>query len=413
VLFVEVRPLTVITNGDGAITPFRNGQFLEVGKTYSAQAKPASKHFFTGWSGTVESGDNPLTFLMQPDFILQANFIASPFLAVAGSYHGLCDYETYRHESSGFLTVRLTDLGAFSASLILGGKKTSFSGRFGLDGLSTTTVVRAGASPLTVFLMADLAGGSDQITGTISDGNWTAPVLANRARFHKTENPAPHEGRYTFILPGDDHDAVNQPGGDSFGTVTVDAGGSVKFSGTLADGTPFSQKAPLSKDGWCPLYVSLYGGEGAILCWIIFVESSEADFTGNLNWIKPVIASAKYYPNGFALQRDISGCRYRPPTNSADRVLMFTDGRVRFSAGNLAEGFEELVSLGDNNKVTDGGTNKLTLSIVSSSGLITGRVTPPGTTGSVVFRGAVYQRLNYGSGFFLGIDQSGRFQFSE
>jgi hypothetical protein len=414
VLFVEVRPLTVITNGAGAITPFRNGQFLEVGKAYTAQAKPASRYFFTGWSGTIESGDNLLTFAMQPDFILQANFIASPFANVAGSYHGLCyEWETYRHESSGLLMVRLADLGAFSASLILGGKRISFAGRFALDGLATNTIVRTGANTLTVLLGVDLAGGSDQITGTISDGNWTASVLANRALFDKTDHPAPQEGRYTFILPGDDGNAANQPGGDSFGTVTVDASGSVKVSGTLADGTTFSQKAPLSKNGWWPLYVPLYGGEGAIFGWVIFLESPEADFTGSLNWIKPALASAKYYPDGFALPRDVSGARYRPPTNSTDRILTFSDGRVRFSAGNLAEEFEEPVSLGDNNKVTDGGPNKLTLSIAPSSGLITGRVTPPGTAGGVVFRGAVYQKLNYGAGFFLGIDQSGRFLFSE
>src|SRR6185436_10969264 len=151
-------------------------------------------------------------------------------------------------ESSGFFSLKLTDLGAFSSKMILGGQRISFSGKFALDGLATNIVARTGASTLTVLLTLDLTGGTDQITGTISDGNWTASVLAHRAMFDKTDNLAPQAGRYTLIVPGDDQDAANQPGGDSFGTVTVDAGGNVKFSGALADGTKVSQKVPLSKN---------------------------------------------------------------------------------------------------------------------------------------------------------------------
>ena len=155
-----------------------------------------------------------------------------------------------------------------------------------------------------------------------------------------------------------------------------------------------------------------YGGGGSVRGWIVFLESPEADFTGTLNWTKPPLQNAKYYSNGFAVARDAAGSRYRPPTNSMDQVLTFSAGRVGFSAGNLASAFEEVVSFTDN-KVTSNGTNRLTISISLATGLFSGSVTPPGAPRSMSFRGALYQKLNYGAGFFLGTDQSGRVHFSE
>jgi hypothetical protein len=414
VVFVEVAPLTVVATGEGSIAPVRHGAFLDVGKGYLAQAKPARGHFFTHWSGTVEAPDNPLSFTMYPGFVLQGNFVPSPFTGVAGSYSGLfSEFENNRLESSGSFGLRLTELGAFSARLVLAGQRFAFSGKFAVDGLATNLITRSGAGPLTIWLTLDLAGGTDQITGTISDGIWTASVLADRAALHPLDDPAIQAGRYTLILPGNDAAAATEPGGDSFGTVTVDARGNVKFSGTLADGTKVSQRAPLSKNGWWPLFVPLYGGGGSVLSWVIFLDSSEASFTGVATWIKSARPGAVIYPGGFTVQRDFSGSSYRPPTNATERVLALLSGAVGFSAGNLTMPFENEVVLGEGNRVANLGANDLTLSIARASGLFSGSVTPPGATRSVSFRGALHQKQNYGSGFFLGADQSGRVRFAE
>ncbi len=414
VIFVEVSPLTVVTSGEGSITPMRNGQFLDAGRDYMAHATPARNHFFTHWSGSVESTANPLTFTMYPGFVLQGNFVPSPFTAVAGSYNGLfSEFENVRLESSGFLSLRLMELGAFSARMTLAGKRIAFSGKFALDGLATNLVPRTGASPLTIYLTLDLIGGTDQITGTISDGVWTASLLSDRALFNKTENQAMQAGRYTLLVPGDAMDAANQPGGDSFGTVTVDAGGNVKFSGTLADGTKVSQTAPLSKNGWWPLHVPIYGGRGSILSWVIFVESSEASFTGVFNWIKPALSGTPPFIKRLRRATRTLRLELSASTNSVDHALLFNRGGVEFSAGNLAADFENEVILDENNKVSNLGTNKLTLSISKSSGLFSGTVTPPGAARSISFKGALHQKQNYGGGFFLGTDQSGRVKFGE
>jgi len=409
VFFVDVRPLALATVGNGLVTPLVNGQLLEVGRNYSLQAKPARNNFFAGWSGSLESAANPLTFEMQPDLMLQANFVLSPFLALAGTYNGLFLEEAdIRQDRCGFLTVKVADLGGFTAKLIVGGKRLSFSGKFALDGKSTNAIPRPGSTPLTVVLCLDLVSGTDQLTGFLSPGDWQVNLLADRARFNASTNPATQAGRYTLIVSGDDDDPANHPGGDSFAVVTVDANGSVKLSATLADGTKATQKVPLAQNGSWPLYVPLYGGHGSILSWVTFAANPDSDFTGTLTWIKPSLPSAKLYPAGFALRQAFSGSSYRPPTNRTDRILTFSDGRVQFRGGNLAEDFANAVSLTDDNKVLNLATNKLSLTFSLATGLFRGSVTVPGTTRSLPFNGAVYQKRHDASGFFSGTNQSGR-----
>lgn len=409
VTYVEVSPLTLTTNGTGSITGVRNGQLLDVGKAYTARAATDRAHLFDGWTGSIETTVNPITFTMHTGFVLAANFVINPYIAVAGTYSGLChETGTNRHESSGYLTLKCNDLGAFSAKLILGGARHSFSGQFTRDGHVTNTLTRSVLSNLTVTLHMDLTGGSDQITGSITDGSWTSTVLCDRAVFSKT-SPATQAGRYTVIVPGDDGE--EQPGGVSFGTVTVSSNGAVKLSASLADGTRLSQSAPLSKNGYWPLYASLYGGKGSAISWVVFAESDESDFAGSFSWFKPALPTAKFYPAGFGVDLNMTGSRYTAPTNSTDPILNFVNGRVQFSAGNLEE-FENLLSLSEN-KVTNLGTNKLTLSINKNSGLFSGSVTPPGARASIPFKGAIDKNLNQGWGFFLGTNQSGRVRLSE
>jgi hypothetical protein len=206
---------------------------------------------------------------------------------------------------------------------------------------------------------------------------------------------------------------VGKPGGDSFGTVTVDAGGNAKLNLTLADGTRATQKIPLSKNGEWPLYVPLYRGGGSILSRVAFADiAGESDFAGILTWIKPASTTAKFYGAGFAEQIPLAGSFYRPPTNRTDRLLTFSSGAVAFTAGNLAA-FTNAVSYSDDNKVANLATNKLTLTISLPTGLFHGSVTVPGVTRSKPFKGALFQKADFGSGHFLGTNQSGRVLLSE
>lgn len=413
IVYVETSELTIVANGTGKVTPLRDGALLDVGVNYTVRATTDRSHEFTGWTGFIESQANPLTFTMQPGFILQANFRVNPFIAVAGTYDGLCyDPETNRHDSAGFLTMKTTGVGAFTARLTLGGARYAFSGRFAADGISTNSLTRGGTNALTVVLAIDLTERSDQISGTVSAGFWTASVLCQRQLFNKKTNPAPFVGKYTVVIPGGDADPAFEPAGFSYGTVNVNGGGRVKLTATLADGTKFSQGATIAMNGYWPLYVPLYSGRGSVMSWVIFAESSEASFTGELNWVKPPNASSRYYPGGFAVRHELTGSSYFVPTSSIEPVLSFSAGRVQFSAGNLNEDFFNDIALAGST-VKNLGTNRLNFSINRSSGLFSGTVSTPDGSSRIPFQGALHQKQNLGWGFFLGTNQGGRVRFSQ
>jgi hypothetical protein len=409
VVYVPVSPITITKEGQGTVTPLANGQLLDVGKSYALQAKAAPGYFFTNWSGSVESTDNPLSFIMTNGLAVQAHFIPSPFTNVAGVYSGLLNEDPIlHHPTSGGLTLKLGSLGTFTAKLILGGKRYSFAGRFALDGLATNSIVN-GEETITVVLALDLAGASNQLSGTATTGSWTASVLAFKDVFD-AEHAAPQAGRYTLLLPGARENAATEPGGTGFATIVVGTDGTAKLSGTLGDGTKVTAKAPLSGTGWLGVYIPLSGVHGSLLGWLTFANHPESDVAGTLTWFGPPRTGLRY-TSGFATQTATSGSKYVPPSGEGTRVLALTNGTVSFAAGNLVT-FTNTIQLSADGKTTNLGTNKLTLTIQPATGLFTGTVVPPVATKAITFKGAVHQKGSYGSGFFLGTNQTGDVQLS-
>jgi len=293
-----------------------------------------------------------------------------------------------------------------------------FSGTFGVGGGETNFVFRPQTNSLLLRLALDLTGGTDRLTGVVTNdqitaivtnGGWCAQLMADRAPFYARTNPAPLAGKYTLIIPTDTNSPTG-PAGDGFAKVTVDLKGSVSLGGTLADGTKAVQRVPLSKDGHWPLYLPLYRDKGALLSWVKFdTNLPTTDLSGLLDWFKQAQPTARYYPGGFTNEAILAGSRYTPPTTN--RLLNVTNAIVGFTGGNLAVDFTNNVTLGQNNKVTNNSPNKLTLTLQKPTGLFTGSITPPGSLSAIPFKGAVLQKTTNGSGFFLGTDRSGRIQF--
>lgn len=431
-----LAPLMVLTNGPGKVTPDYNGQLLALGRGYTLTAMPAAGHLLSNWirfspSGTFTNTGAKLTFRMETNLVVNANFVTNPFIAAKGTYSGLFfEANGVRHDSSGFFDLTLTDRGSYSAKFRIGAAVYPFSGQFNLAGQTTQTVSLAGVLrfvtnqlgggwfigtrpvlrvypvSLTAELALNLGQGSDQITGQVADGYWAAQLQANRPPVYSSANPCPYRGQYTLIIPGSAFPSAS-PGGAGFGTVTVGSDGKLSLQGSLADNTPANQSVPLSKDGEWPLYVPLYSGAGSILSWVMLSTNTPPAnlVSGNLSWIKPSLPTAKYYPGGFTNLVPLEGSAYQPP--GASRVLDFADGEVSFSGGNLSEPFTNPVVLGANNIVANLGSNPLSLKIKAANGLFDGRATAPNATASFPFKGVVLQRQNYGAGYFLGTNQSG------
>jgi hypothetical protein len=232
-------------------------------------------------------------------------------------------------------------------------------------------------------------------------------LLGDRAPVLGT-NASPFAGKYTVVVPGArDASVIDRPVGDSFGAVAVDAAGLLTFAGTLADGKPVTQSAPLSTHGVWPLYVALYGGEGSVLSWVQLGTNpppAERMRGEPLLWFRPPKTNAAYYPNGFEVVTSLQGSAY---DKKAKPLLSFTNGLLVFLGGGLAEPITNRVLLSPSNTVINLETSLLTMTITKSNGFFNGTNALPGLSTPVTFKGVLLQGLTNGAGFFRHAGLSG------
>lgn len=144
---------------------------------------------------------------------------ASPSRANKDSYAGLFfDPAGVALESSGLFTATTRSGQSLAAKIQLAGERHFFRVQFDSANRASNSVARAGANPLTVLLELNPTNIERQITGSISDGNWTAQLVAERAEIGTKANPVSSAGRYTLIFPGSDSGA-SSPAGAGFANI--------------------------------------------------------------------------------------------------------------------------------------------------------------------------------------------------
>ena len=180
-------------NGQGTVTPDYNGQLLPTGRSYEITAKPDTGYSFAGWTGSLAADTLALTFTVQTNLALVATFVPNPFIPEQGTFNGLfLDTNDVTEGSSGFFTLALTKSGAFTGKIMTSGSMYSLptTTPFGSGGQVQFTVPTK-QNTLTFDLQIDISNpASQQITGTVSDGAWTAELTADRAVFNATTNKA-------------------------------------------------------------------------------------------------------------------------------------------------------------------------------------------------------------------------------
>jgi hypothetical protein len=315
------------------------------------------------------------------------------------------------YRDSGLFTLTLNTNGRFSAVMLTRGGRFPFTGQINPSGIGCDDYWGCFQffGPRTNYTWygqlkfnLDFTNQAGLITGFVNGpGGWTADLNADRAA---QNNPSPFAGRYTVVLPW----GTNAPadgGGDGYGAVTVDAAGMVTLAGKLADGTPLTQRVPVSQTGRWPLYQSLYNGKGTFFGWVNFTNEDATDLSGQLTWVRPgKVPSNRFYPGGLTNSIAALGSTYAPTSP----VIALDAAQVSFSGGNLASAFTNQVMISPDNRVTNQSPNKLTLTLNRLSGLFNGTVIVPGTTRTNTYRGVVLQKQLLGSGHFLGSDQSGQ-----
>ena len=368
---------------------------------------------------------------------------AAPGGAVAGTYSGLVrPTGTASHNTSGFITLKITPTNTFTGKVLIGGATLPISGSFGANGiakfnpsLGTSTAltikgkvpVQLGNLALTIF--------ADSILGTLKTPGTVATVAADHAAFDG-KTPAStvnalflaNKGKYNCLLPSKNQTVLTHaqfPQGDGIGILSVSKNGNVTFKGNLADGSAFSASATLAKGYTLPIYASLYAKKGSLsglatlsLADIVNASANSDLSATDLLWLAPaaaVPAKAKYYPAGWptGVKVDLFGANYRAPQKGdatsvfpglgADNLLT-GNATVQFADGKLAAPINKAVNITTKNKVTNAPATDKTfkLTLTASTGALKGNLTDDSGK-KPAFKGIVYQKgtIKGGFGYFL------------
>lgn len=402
------EPLFLTVAGAGTINGATNTQLLDVGRQYSLTARPAPGYLFAGWTGSTSTLTANLKFVMTSNLTFTANFVPNPFLNLAGSYVGLFHDEAQPEQrSSGYLQLTLASSGAYSAKMMLNGKSQSTSGVLAFDGSGEAVFKRPHTNAILAELQLDLSGQSNEVEGSIAEqpindpAPWSASFVLNR-----TGPAASEPGRYTLCLPPDTN-APTSPQGSGFATLSLSPKGVLNCSGSLADGTKFSQGTFVDQAGDWPLYTPLYHGKGALFSAATIDPGQPAgDIEGAVSWFKQAQPAAKVAPGGFTNSTRLLGSHYLPPSAS-QRLLEMTNGSIEFSFDNLTTEFTSEIELSPGNTIINRGVNRLSVNVSKSTGRFQGSTTPSANAGTLKFSGVVLQRQNLGGGFFIATNHSG------
>jgi hypothetical protein len=323
---------------------------------------------------------------------------------VRGTYWGLfSEPDQVRQQSAGAFAISVSGRGAYSGYLQLGPSRLGFSGRLDSTGNVKNAFRRRGGS-LALELALNAGDQPPTVSGQLTGGSWTAIVQGRQAVFDPKINPAPFAGNFILSIPGQSGSAA-LPAGAGFGIAHINRAGRVTLAATLADGTTFNRSAQISADGLWPLYAPLYTGNGLVWSWLSFTNQSLSNLQGQLTWLKPPTAGARFYPDGFALQTQAVGSSYQAPSNPSTASFDLNNSLLTFSDGSLTSDFTNSLATAPSVRLFAKG-NGVRMVFSRSTGTFQGLVTVPGSGHTLLFRGAVLPQVGSGYGFLLDAGQS-------
>jgi len=465
-------PVSIVIAGSTAtgLVTGTSATGYEVGKVYALTAKQFdgtvvgdSVNAFSAWSGTgISSSALKLTFTMTTDLVtnptITATYIPNPFQAAKiGRFDGLVRSNTgsaVRNDTHGYATFTVTSKGTFTGSLAIAGRTHAITGAllnngsavFGTTQASTLIINRSAFSlpNLTLSLSIDLAGASNRITGTVTDGTNTSDLVADRA-FYSTTNNVPTnylnvttsaaKGFYTIVLPSKAQTGLTTSQftqGDSVGSISISPAGVVTGALIMADGkvatsvTLFS--TILTKTNSFPLFGALYPSAASAtvttgsISGNITLDDTQAttDLAGtDLLWFRPAsVNGSTTYPAGWpaGAKVDLNGAKYNSVTgtrvlpdvpNTATTAIANVD--VSFSDGPISTLITKSFNLSTTNVVKFTPADPwVTVTLTATSGLFGGKITPPGGS-AMDYRGVILQKGTTGGGygFVLGTTECG------
>ncbi len=169
--------------------------------------------------------------------------VTPEYLITPGLYWGIFD-ESEAFPLGGCISVDLRADGSFTGTLQAGSRRTSFTSRFNPSAIWQSDLIplshRFPDEPHVGKVEAAPHGGLDFLVRPKSSLNgdgeyYLAHLDLMRPLLSPGTPPAEALGKHIFAMGGSS--GFDEPGGHSFGTLTVKADGSVTVAGQLADGT--------------------------------------------------------------------------------------------------------------------------------------------------------------------------------
>ncbi len=445
--FDVVRTLTVSVSGpanSGTVSAgFVPTSQRKSGLPYRITATPRPGFVFSGWTGvnlaaagiTGSLAELPtLNFTMTDGLVLVANFIATPFPAVAGVFHGLLEPDgstAISNAAAGHLSITLSTTGTFTGSLRQDGGTHPVNGLLWVDGnarFGTTRgtelfISRPGKEPIYVALTLALASSPRFMTASVTHGDVTTSGTLGRGHFSATNKvPAGYAGttgqRYHFITTNDPNgntglNSNKFPQGHSACSLVLTTSGGVTCAGTLADGTTITGSGPLWENRIFPLYTPLYGNKGCFASPLqLDTTPANSDLTGQyVFWLRPAQTGVQWYPDGWPsnLEVNITGTKYLVPTSEALIAglspVNATSGNVmlQFTQGLINGLIDKRANITTAQVITRAPTTDTTFTatLAKATGILSGTfphsdgLTKPAYTSIILKKGAVNQAYGH------------------
>jgi hypothetical protein len=423
----------------------------------SVTLKAASKtgYVFSHWSGLPAGASvqgNVVTFSMpSANTAVTASFVVNAFAGgsgqAAGTFVGLLHPvggATSSNSTEGFISGTLTSgTGAFDGKLFIDGKTTSFSVVFfgNGDGFFKSGTTLAPNLSLGGDKSFDVSYSAGQIQATLSSvavGS-SAGILQRGIYSSASKVPAQllnavGKGNYTLGFPSKvqvpSKPSADYPQGDGFATLTLSDTGVVSLTATLADGSKATASSVLVSGNVCPLFAQLATPgsttlKGGSIGGSLQFDNSQpdTDVSGvDFLWFRPAVtestpavAATDLYTSGWpdGIKVNAVGALYNSALTVQDSL-----GAPGSASGNTDLVFANLKNtpinvitrsfspkiLGNTITVLPVGTTSYTLSVTTSSGLFSGKVTASASGDSKPgFNGVLIQKGGNkgGFGFFI------------
>lgn len=405
VTYRKLAPLALTTQGEGTATLVGNLAVasLEVGKLYTANAKPAKGWVFAGWSGIIVSNSRRVAFVMEEGAAFEAVFVENPYADIAATYRGLVRSEPLTHAANGTAAVTLAKSGAFTAKFIIGGKPLGLKGAFDGTGSFLGRLKGNGAQTYNVLLTLDTATQDAPVTGLLSDGTTTLALNAWPTTKFDPIAGAPQAGGYTVAVePGT---TAGFPIGYGTGRMTVGKTGSVKIASRLANGARIAFASAITSGNRVPVYAAMNNGRSSFSAPIAFADKPDSDSDGIAFWSSARVRSATYPFEPFAFDPRILAQRYTPPA-TGERSLLSLDATNGAATTTLDDGTTPLtqpITLGTDNKLTLGNPllNGFKMTLFPKTGEFSGSLLLPANGKRVLFNGVLLEKSGEGVGLLL------------